>query len=151
MSMPIALRPHMVARATTFGAISKRMAVLLICLSVLSRAAYAQRVLECHFVSVTPSSFHLDAWSFAADITGGHLVMLLTRPASDDPFVTAFSALREGVSVSMTADDGSDRDTKTAEFELATISTGNRLVIDRWRFGGTNEYSQLTLTCPSHP
>ncbi|GAB0119216.1 hypothetical protein [Acidisoma sp. 7E03] len=113
-------------------------------------SAQAQRVLECQFVSVQPSSFAYGSWSFAADISGGYLHMLLTRPPDAAPFATDYAPLRDGMSVHKAVPAASSDSGATAAFELATVQPGNVLVLDQWSFGGSESYDTLTLRCPSH-
>jgi hypothetical protein len=114
------------------------------------RAADAQRVLECSVVGVSPTSFDIDHWGFAADISGGYLNLLLTRPTSADPYVTVFAPLRTRISVHTAVEPASGSDTGTSDFDMATLGQGDLVVLDQWRFGGTTDYDQLTLKCPSH-
>ena len=112
--------------------------------------AQAQRVLECRFVSVDPSSFTYGQWSFAADISGGYLHLLLARPTDAAPYVTAFDPLRPGVSVHKEVTSG-DSNGATATFDMATLGADQSLTLDQWSFGGDESYDRLTLRCPSHP
>ena len=123
----------------------------------LPNAASAQRVLECQFVSVQPSSFVYGQWSFAADISKGHLAMLLVRPSEGTgpgigaPFIRAFSPIADGsASVYHDISSGSGDNASTATFQMATTGADGLVTLDEWRFGGTEEYDRLTLRCPSH-
>jgi hypothetical protein len=135
---------------------------LLLALSFLAaESAQAQRVLECRFVTVEPANFDFGQWSFAADISDGHLHLLLSRPADNVPYVTKFDPLRAGVSthseIESGADNGDAKDAAavgggaTADFDMATVTPDQTVTIDQWRFGGTESYDRLTLRCPSHP
>lgn len=116
-----------------------------------TRAA-AQRVLECRFVSDADPSSALSHFSFAADISGGQLHMLLMRPPADDPndpSIAEYEPVRPGVSVHH--DIGSSNGNTQAELDLATVGPGNKLRLDEWQFGNGDEYHAIVLQCPSHP
>jgi hypothetical protein len=113
-------------------------------------AVRAQRVLECRFVSVAPSSFVYGQWSFAADISGGFLHLLLARPQDTDPTVTTFTPLDHGRSVHTAMQVGSGDGASTANFDMATLGPDDLVTLDQWQFGGTEQYDRLILRCPSH-
>ncbi len=130
-----------------------RLQVLLLALLGAPSTALGQRVLECKFVSVVPTSFTYAKWSFAADISGGHLAMLLVRPAGDSgsdapPYVRSFVPLNPGESVfhEVTRSEGEDK----AVFVLARLGPGNQVTLDEWMFGNAEDYDRLILTCPAH-
>jgi hypothetical protein len=128
------------------------LALLLLCLLIwpLASVARAQRVLECHFVSVTPDSFVYGQWSFAADISGGFMHLLLARPQDSDPTVTAFRPLDQGRSIHTALDAGTSDGGTTANFEMATVGPGELVTLDQWQFGATEQHDRLILRCPSH-
>ncbi len=131
----------------------KRITGLVIGLLSWSFAASAQRVLECQFVSVEPSSFVYGQWSFAADISHGRLAMLLARPSAETgaAYVRAFSPTPDaGMSVYHDISAGSGESGSTATFQMATTGADDRVTLDEWRFGGTEAYDRLVLKCPSH-
>jgi hypothetical protein len=129
-----------------------RLAATLLCLlaTVITTPAWAQRVLECHVVSVTPSSFVYGQWSFAADSSGGVLHLLLARPQDADPTVTAFTPLDPGRSVREAMETGSGDGGASAEFEMATLGPDDLVTLDQRQFGGSEAYDRLILRCPSH-
>lgn len=112
--------------------------------------ARAQRVLECQFVAVDPASFVYGSWSFAADISGGYLRLLLVRPTDAAPYAVDYAPLRRGMSIHKALPAASGDSGNTASFELATVAPGDLLTLDQWSFGGTEAYDKLTLRCPSH-
>lgn len=112
--------------------------------------AQAQRILDCRFVGVEPSSFVYGSWSFAADISGGYLHLLVVRPTDAAPYAVDYAPLRSGMSVHKAQPAASGDSGATAGFELATVAPGDLLVLDQWSFGGTEAYDKLTLRCPSH-
>jgi hypothetical protein len=123
----------------------------LILMGVLASApADAQRILECQFVAVEPSSFVYGSWSYAADISGGYLHLLLVRPADTVPYVSDYTPLRNGMSIHKALPAPGSDSGNTASFELATVLPGDLLVLDQWSFGGREAYDKLTLRCPSH-
>lgn len=128
------------------------LAAVLLCLLILPLApvAQAQRVLECHFVSVTPESFVYGRWSFAADISGGFVHLLLARPQDSDPTVTAFKPLDQSRSIHTDVVSGTGDGGATANFEMATVGPDELVILDQWQFGGTEQYDRLILRCPSH-
>lgn len=128
------------------------LAATLLCLLALplAPAAGAQRVLECHFVSVTPDSFVYGQWSFAADISGGFLHLLLARPQDSDPTVTSFRPLDHGRSIHDALDAGTNDGGSTAHFEMAMVGPDELVTLDQWQFGGMEQYDRLILRCPAH-
>ena len=129
-----------------------RPAAMLLCLlaAAITTPARAQRVLECRVVSVTPASFVYGRWSFAADISGGFLHLLLARPQDAEPAATAFTPLDSGRSVHKAMETGSGDGGASADFEMATLGPDDLVTLDQWQFGGSEAYDRLILRCPSH-